>query len=55
MSAIEDTEVTIVDLIGRILKKQTISKDQNTVDLSELPSGILIFVVGDQSFKVLKE
>ncbi len=30
-------------------------KEQNTNNLSELPSGILIFVIGDQRFKVLKE
>jgi hypothetical protein len=30
-------------------------KGQNTINLSEFPTGILIFAVGDQRFKVLKE
>jgi hypothetical protein len=50
-----DTEVSVVDLMGRLVNKVTTNKDQNTLNLSELPKGILIFVVGDQRFKVLKE
>jgi len=40
---------------GRLLKMKDISEEQNTKNLSELPTGILIFVVGDQRYKVLKE
>jgi hypothetical protein len=40
---------------GRILTKEDISDGQNTIEISDLPSGILIFVVGDQRYKVLKE
>ncbi|MBK7638130.1 MAG: hypothetical protein IPJ13_30515 [Saprospiraceae bacterium] len=29
--------------------QQTISEGQNTINLSALPTGILIFVVGDRS------
>ena len=45
----------IFDVYGRSLSKQDIFEGQNTINLSELPSGILIFVVGDQRYKVLKE
>jgi len=40
---------------GKVLKRQDISKGQNRINLAELPTGILIFVVGDQRYKVLKE
>ena len=55
ISTTELTSVQIMDVYGKVLKKQDISEGQNTINLSELPSGILIFVVGDQRFKVLKE
>lgn len=45
----------IFDVYGRVLSKQEIQEGQNTINLGELPSGILIFVVGDQRYKVLKE
>lgn len=45
----------IMDVYGRVLSKQEIQEGQNTINLGELPSGMLIFVVGDQRFKVLKE
>ena len=45
----------IFDVYGRVLKTQDVSKGQITVEISELPTGILIFVVGDQRYKVLKE
>jgi hypothetical protein len=35
---IEDTEVSVVDMVGRVLKKETIKKDQNTINLSEFTS-----------------
>ncbi|MBK9566976.1 MAG: hypothetical protein IPO37_17940 [Saprospiraceae bacterium] len=37
-----------MDIYGRILINQYISEGQNTINLSSLPSGILIFVVGNQ-------
>lgn len=46
------TSVQVMDLYGRVLIKQDISEGQNTINLSELPSGILIFVVGDQRYLV---
>jgi len=40
----------------RVLPKRDISEGQNTLNLEQqLPSGMLIFVVGDRKFKVLKE
>jgi hypothetical protein len=55
VSITEDTEVSVVDMIGRVLKKVTIGKYQNRVNLSEIPEGMFIFVVGDQRYKVLTE
>ena len=55
ISTTEPTSVQVMDMYGRVLINQDISEGQNTLEISELPSGILIFVVGDQRFKVLKE
>ncbi len=55
VSVTEEMDVSVVDMLGRVVKKVTIGKDQNTVNLSEFPSGLLIFVVGDQRYKVFKE
>jgi len=49
------TTLRIMDVYGKLYYHQVISEGQNTINLSELPSGILIFVVGDQRYKVLKE
>ena len=49
------TTLQIMDVYGRLLTKQDISEGQNTINLPALPAGILIFAVGDQRFKVLKE
>ncbi|HMT55066.1 MAG TPA: T9SS type A sorting domain-containing protein [Saprospiraceae bacterium] len=51
----EQTTLQIMDVYGRLLNKQDISEGQNTINLSEFPTGILIFVVGNQRYKVLKE
>jgi hypothetical protein len=40
------TEVSVMDMMGRVVKNAVIDKDQNT-KLYENTSGILIFVVGD--------
>jgi hypothetical protein len=46
----------IIDVYGRILSnQQLITEELSTVNLSEFPSGILIFVIGDQRIRVLKE
>jgi len=49
------TSLQIMDVYGRVLTKEDISEGQNTINLAGLPSGMLIFVVGDRRFKVLKE
>ncbi|MBK8056297.1 MAG: T9SS type A sorting domain-containing protein [Saprospiraceae bacterium] len=51
----ETTTLQIMDVYGKLYKQQDISEGQNTINLSELPSGILIFVVGDHRYKVLKK
>jgi hypothetical protein len=35
----------MVDMMGQVLKKVTAGKDRNKVNLSKIPSGMLIFVV----------
>ncbi|MCB9308908.1 MAG: T9SS type A sorting domain-containing protein [Lewinellaceae bacterium] len=45
----------IFDVYGRVLSKQDMSVGQNTINLADLPTGMLIFVVGDQRYKVLRE
>jgi len=49
------TTLEIMDMYGRLLINQPISEGQNIIHLAELPIGLLIFVVGDQRCKVLKE
>ena len=49
----EQTTLQIMDVNGRLLNKQDISEGQNTINLSQLPTVILIFVVGNQRYKVL--
>ncbi len=51
----EPSSMQIMDIYGRVLLKQDISEGQNTINLSTIPTGILIFVVGDQRYRVLKE
>jgi hypothetical protein len=55
ISTTEPTSMQIMDVYGRLLLNRDIYDGQNTINLAELPTGILIFVVGDQRFKVLKE
>ena len=51
----EPSSMQIFDVYGRVLSKQDISEGQNSINISALPSGILIFVVRDRRYKVLKE
>jgi hypothetical protein len=55
ISTTEPTSVQVMDVYGRLLFNRDISDRQNTINLSELPTGILFFVVVDQRFLVLKE
>ena len=49
------TTLLIINVYGKLFSQQDMSEGRNTINLVELPSGIPIFVVGDQRFKVLKE
>jgi len=40
---------------GRVIRKQDISEGPNKINISKLPTGILIFVVENKRIKVLKE
>ena len=52
ISTTEPTLVQIMDVYGRLLLNRDVSDRQNTINLSELPTGILIFVIGDQRYLV---
>lgn len=48
----EPLSTQIFDVYSRVLK---IQEGQNTVEISELLTGIFIFVFEDQKYRVLKE
>ena len=45
----------IMDVYGKLYTQHDIKEGQNSINLAGFPTGILIFAVGDQRFKVLKE
>jgi len=51
----EQTTVQIMDVYGKLVSHHYLTEGQNIINLSQLPSEILIFAVGNQRFKVLKE
>lgn len=53
VSVKENTEVSVVDIMGRVVKKQTVTKENNRVDISELSSGIYIFTIGSNNIQRL--
>jgi hypothetical protein len=55
ISSSQETKLEMSDFLGPKMSQQAISEGQSTIDLTDLPSGMLMFVVGDQRFKVLKE
>jgi hypothetical protein len=55
VSTTVSTLLQVMDVYGRVHSKHAISDGQNTINISALPSGILIFVVGDKRYRVLKE
>ena len=44
----------IMDVLGKVHFKENISERQNTIYLSELPAGMLIFVSENQRYKFLR-
>ena len=56
VSVPEDMEVSVVDMMGRVLKKESLSKEKNRIDVSDLPTGIYIFTIGtNKNRKFIKE
>jgi hypothetical protein len=52
----EPLEVLVTNIMGRVLHKQTVNKENNVVDLSGMPSGLLIFSLQNgHKVKVLKD
>lgn len=50
----EATEVIVMDLTGKVLKKQNISQGKSILNLIEISPRLLILMIGGQRFKVLK-
>jgi trimeric autotransporter adhesin len=49
-------EVIVTDILGKLLHKQTVNKENNALDVSGMPSGLLIFSLQNgQKVKVMKE
>lgn len=55
LSISKSIEVIICDILGRELHKQIVNTDNNVVDVSNLPRGILIFKFGNQNRIVVKQ
>jgi hypothetical protein len=55
ISSSQATTLEISDILGLKMSQQAISEGQSTIDLTDLLSGMLIFVAGDQRYRVLKE
>ena len=48
-------EVTVADLVGRVLFKQTVDEGNNILDVSALPAGVYMVRVGAVARKVVKK
>ena len=46
------TSIQIMDFYDRLMITQDISEGQNTINISTLPTGTLIFVLGEQRYLV---
>lgn len=51
----EPTEVVISDVLSKVLHKQTVNKENNVVEVSNFPNGFLIFKVGNQIQRIIKQ
>jgi Secretion system C-terminal sorting domain len=43
LSISEPMAVVVTDILGRVLHKQTVNREINVLDVSGIPSGLLIF------------
>ena len=48
-------EVTVADLVGRVVLKQAVNEGNNTLDVSALPAGVYMVRVGAVARKVVKK
>jgi hypothetical protein len=55
LTVTEPTEVTASNILGKVLLKQTLNKENSVVDLSNFPNGILIFKLGKQIQRIVKQ
>jgi hypothetical protein len=50
----EDTEVIVVDMMGRVVKKDLVNKENNRISIGNLPKGIFYVGMNNQKMKLLK-
>ncbi len=56
LSISEPMEVEVTDILGKVLHKQTVNRENNVLDVSGMPSGLLIFSLQNgQRVKVIKD
>ena len=55
LSVTEVTEVRVVDMMGRMVITQTVTQENNRIDISELPKGIFIVIIGDKVQRFIKQ
>jgi hypothetical protein len=44
-----------MDVFGKSYRNQNISEGLNSIDVADLPAGILIFKIGDHVQKIMKK
>ncbi len=50
----EPMEVVITDILGNVLLNQMINENDNVVNISNFPNGILIFTIKQRAIKIIK-
>lgn len=55
ITASKPTELVVSDILGKVIYEQTVNGENNVVDVSNFPNGILIFKLGNQIQKIIKQ
>jgi len=55
ITASEPTELVVSHILGKVIYKQTVNGENNVVDVSNFPNGILIFKLGNQIQRIIKQ
>lgn len=54
-TALHGKEYKIIDKLGRVLKRGTITETRNEIELNEFAQGIYLLLMNNQSFKLVKQ